>query len=275
MLHRELRFLVAVTESQQRGHNVARHGPGPVDGDRAQRFGAELAFQLEQQALGGFLADSGDSHQAPGFLRCDRFDELRDAQSGKHRERDSGSDAAYFQQLPEGAAFGIRAEAVEQMGIFAHDEVGEQGDALAGRRQVVEGAHRHLDLVADSGRLDQDLRRVFLEEHAGEPPDHTSLPRFTRNPRVGIAPRPWPPCAWQIAQARASAASAEGAPASPSRRFTISCTCSFLAWPLPTTACLTWSAGYSETGRPASTSAQIAVPPARPRASVGAGFTLT
>src|SRR3989440_4505081 len=160
------------------------------------------------------------------------------------------------------------------MRILAHDEVGEQGDALAGCGQVVESAHRHLALVAASARFHHDLGRFFLEKEAGGPPDHTSLPLFTRNPRVGIAPRPCPPCAWQMAHASASAASAEGAPASPRSRFTISCTCPFFAWPLPTTACLTWSAVYSETGRPASTAAQIAVPRAWPSASVEAGLTL-
>ena len=53
------------------------------------------------------------------------------------------------------------------------------------------------------------------------------------------------------------------------------CTCRFLAWPLPTTDCLTWSAVYSATGRPASTAAQIAVPRACPSASVDCGLALT
>ncbi len=52
-------------------------------------------------------------------------------------------------------------------------------------------------------------------------------------------------------------------------------TCSFFAWPLPTTDCFTWSAVYSATGSPASTAAQIAVPRAWPSASVDCGLTLT
>src|SRR6266542_4545382 len=161
------------------------------------------------------------------------------------------------------------------MRILAHHEVGEQGHALARRGQVVEGAHRHLDLVADAARFHQDLRRVFLQKRSREPADHTRRPLFTRKPRVTSLPSPCPPCAWQMAHASASAASAEGAPASPSSRFTISWTCSFFAWPLPTTACLTWRAVYSATGNPASTAAQIAVPRAWPSASVDAGLMLT
>ena len=38
-------------------------------------------------------------------------------------------------------------------------------------------------------------------------------------------------------------------PLSFNKRFTIACTCSFLAWPLPTTACFTCNAVYSATGR--------------------------
>ena len=64
-------------------------------------------------------------------------------------------------------------------------------------------------------------------------------------------------------------------PAGCSRRFTISCTCSFFAWPLPTTACFTCSAVYSETGSVASTAAQIAAPRAWPSSSVDCGFTFT
>ena len=40
-------------------------------------------------------------------------------------------------------------------------------------------------------------------------------------------------------EANASAASGLGAPDNFSNRFTISCTCCFFAWPLPTTACFT------------------------------------
>src|SRR5437773_10343616 len=44
---------------------------------------------------------------------------------------------------------------------------------------------------------------------------------------------------------------------------------------VPTTDCLTWSAVYSATGRPASTAAQMAVPRACPSASVDCGLALT
>jgi len=61
-----------------------------------------------------------------------------------------------------------------------------------------------------------------------------------------------------MAQASASAASVAGWAESRSSRFTISCTCSLLARPWPTTACFTCSAVYSATGNRAVTAAQIA-----------------
>src|ERR1700693_3604393 len=63
--------------------------------------------------------------------------------------RDRGPYAADFQQLPERAPLRVGSEAVEKMRILAHHEVREQCHALTGRRPVVEGAHRHLDFVAD------------------------------------------------------------------------------------------------------------------------------
>ena len=39
-------------------------------------------------------------------------------------------------------------------------------------RQVVKGAHRHVDFVADALAIDQQLRRIFFEQDSGEATDH-------------------------------------------------------------------------------------------------------
>src|SRR5712671_728946 len=152
--------------------------------------------------------------------------------------------------------------------------MGKERHRLAGGWQRIEGAHRHIHVVGDAAHIHQHLRRLLGGELARDAADQTSLPRFILKPFVERLPS-FPPCAWQIAQASASAASAAGSPGSASRRFTMCWTCSFLACPLPTTDCFTWSAVYSATGRPASTAAQMAVPRAWPSASVDWGFTLT
>src|SRR6185436_11088587 len=158
------------------------------------------------------------------------------------------------------------------MRVLAHHEMRMQRHGLAGGGKVVERAHRHVDLVADAGHIEQHLRGIFGYEGARKTTDHLDRPR--RYPFTEKSPS-LPPCAWQIAQASASAASGLGSPGSASSLRTMCCTCSFFAWPLPTTACFTWSAVYSATGRPAITAAQIAVPRAWPSSSVDCGLTLT
>ena len=59
--------------------------------------------------------------------------------------------------------FGVGREPVKLMGIFAHDQVGEQRHLGARRRQVVERAHRHVELVTYALHVHQDLRRALLD----------------------------------------------------------------------------------------------------------------
>src|SRR5258706_2037935 len=268
-LHGDERLLVAIAKRDQRIDHIA-----PSLGRRfTHRFG-ELAFELEQQPLGGFLADARDPHEARRVLQRNRLREVADRHAGKHRERSARRDARYTDQLAEHRALFCAREAIKEMRILAHDEVREEGYRCAGGWQRIKGAHRHIELIAHAADLHQDLRRVLGGQLAGQMPDQTSLPFRIRNPRSGRSPS-LAPCAWQMAQASASAASSEGSPGSSSRRRTMCCTCSLAAWPLPTTDCLTCSAVYSATGRPASSAAQIAVPRAWPRASVDCGLTFT
>ena len=67
------------------------------------------------------------------------------------------------------------------MRVLANDEMGEKRDALAGGRQVVERAHRHVDFVSDALNVEQKLRRILLEQYAGEAADHGE--RASRRPR--------------------------------------------------------------------------------------------
>jgi hypothetical protein len=58
------------------------------------------------------------------------------------------------------------------MRVFAHDHLREEHDAFAGRRQVVERAHRHIDFIADTVAVDEQMRRVFFQQNAGNATDH-------------------------------------------------------------------------------------------------------
>jgi hypothetical protein len=65
-----------------------------------------------------------------------------------------------------------RSEAVQVMAVLAHDQVGMQGDFFAGGGQVVEGAHRHIDFVAEALHIHRDGRRILFDERSGDAADH-------------------------------------------------------------------------------------------------------
>src|SRR5581483_4288035 len=266
--HSSKRLFLVVAERDQRLHHFG--------GAALCRRGdvADATLELEQQPLGGFFADARDLGEPHGVLQRHALRELVDRHAGEHRERGTRTDARDANQLAKSAALLAGGEAIEVVRVLAHHEVREQADGLAICRQRVEGAHRHVDFVGDAADIDQHLRRVLRREPPGEAADQTSLPLRMRSPRMARRPS-CAPCAWQMAQASASAASGVGSPGSASSRRTMCCTCSFAAWPLPTTDCFTCSAVYSATGRPAITAAQIAVPRAWPSSKVDCGFTLT
>src|SRR5689334_6424221 len=154
--------------------------------------------------------------------------ELAHRHAGEHRERGARADTGDADELAEGTALFAGGEAVEVVRVLAHDEMREEAHRLAVGRQRVERAHRYVELVGDAADIDQHLRRMLRREPPGEAADQTSLPLRMRSPRVARRPS-CAPCAWQMAQASASAASGEGSPGSASSRRTMCCTCCFAA----------------------------------------------
>ena len=173
LLDRGDRFLVAVAEREQRVQDVARQ-PAARGGRRPPvvRSAPSLSFSSSSSRSAVFLPMPGILRQPAGVLHRHRLRELGDRQAREHRERGARADAGDLQQLPERAPLVVGAEAEEQVRVLAHDEVREQRHALAGRRQVVERAHRHVDLVGDALHVEQELRRILLEQGAGEAADH-------------------------------------------------------------------------------------------------------
>jgi hypothetical protein len=51
----------------------------------------------------------------------------------------------------------------------------EQRNLLAEDREVVEGAHRHVDFVRDALHIEQDLRRILLDERTGKAAYHERM----------------------------------------------------------------------------------------------------
>src|SRR5690606_7938290 len=186
------------------------------------------------------------------------------------RQGDLRADAADPLHVAEQAPLGLAGEAVQRHRVIPLRVVREQRDLLAQHRQLVEGAHRRLQLVAHAVDVDHQPRRRLVREHSPQASDHLRLQAiFESMPRRRALARTW---AWVMAMASASAASACRRPFSPSIAPTMCCTWALSAAPLPTRASFTWRAPYSCTGRSCMTTAQIAAPRAWPSLSAESAF---
>src|SRR6185503_5298002 len=165
-------FALAVTERDERMHDIRRRRRQPGDAAHVRKLAAELVLQLEQQPLGGLLADARHARQTCRLLQRDRLRELGDRQPRQQRQRDLRPDAVDLQQLAECAPLAVAAESVEQVRVLAHDEMREQRHALAVLREVVERAHRHVHLVGHPLHVEQQLRWILFEQRARETADH-------------------------------------------------------------------------------------------------------
>ena len=99
-------LLVAVAERQQRVQDVGRRrAAGRCTPTAVREVGAELVLELEQQALGGLLADAGDLGQPARCPACVTACASSATDSpGQHGQRDARADAADLDQLAERAA---------------------------------------------------------------------------------------------------------------------------------------------------------------------------
>src|SRR5574341_99743 len=164
-----LAFIIA--KRKQRIGDVARL-PVALCRRRRRRHRVELVTQFQQQALGGLSADAGYLRQPAAVLGTDGLAQVRDGEPGQDGERCARPDSGYAQELAERPPFGLGGEAEQLVRILAHDQVGVERDFGAGRGQLVEGAHRHVELVSHALHVHHDLRRVLLDEPAVDAPDH-------------------------------------------------------------------------------------------------------
>ena len=101
-----------------------------------------------------------------------RLRQVAHVHARQHRQSGTRPHTGDLDQLAEGLALGAGGKAVEDLRVFAHHKVGEQRDLVAIGRQVVEGAHGHLHLVAHAAAVDDDLRWIFVADDACEFADH-------------------------------------------------------------------------------------------------------
>ncbi|MCY1241782.1 hypothetical protein D9M72_547030 [compost metagenome] len=66
-------------------------------------------------------------------------------------------------------------EAVEQMSILTHHQVGVQGHRLAHLGQAIQGGHRHFELIAQAVDIDNQVRRLLFSQRAAQTSNHVAI----------------------------------------------------------------------------------------------------
>ena len=77
-----------------------------------------------------------------------------------------------LEERAEGLPLGRGEKAVEKHGVFAHDEVRVERHVVSFGGKVAEGRHRHVDFIAESGRLHQNLGRRLFQQFSVNASDH-------------------------------------------------------------------------------------------------------
>ncbi|MNT34792.1 hypothetical protein D3C72_1707910 [compost metagenome] len=134
--------------------------------------GPQLALQFQQQALGRLLADARHFHQAAGILQGNRLRQIGNRHARENRQRHARAHARDLDQLAEYGTLCRIAKAKQQVRIFADGLVRKQHDFFAHVGQVVKGAHRHVDFIADALAIDQQLWRILFKQNTGETAYH-------------------------------------------------------------------------------------------------------
>src|SRR5258706_7933114 len=222
------------------------------------QFGGDAQRELRSDALRAPDRRLGGKRERPfEFARAERREDI---------ERHTAADILHRLQQTEPLAFFGRVKAVKPDRVFRHFRFDHERNVRTGREfRKRRGGTLHE--IADAGDIDDRMILRDRIHHAGELSDHGDA--TIRRARV---PARW---ACAMAQASASAASACSTPQVGSRRRTIACTCSFCAWPTPTTDFLMWLVAYSAISSPACAAASKAIARAWPSLSAAEGSLAT
>ena len=79
--------------------------------------------------------------------------EALDTHARQHPERDLRPDTGHLEQVAEQSALLLSGEAVEDVGILAHHQVGDQMHGLTDGRQIQERGHGRFELISDAAHI--------------------------------------------------------------------------------------------------------------------------
>ena len=145
-------------------------GEGGLGGVRRGRRGGgggmgagrgEFVAELDDEALGGFLADAGAVGEEFHVAACDGVLEGGEAEAAEDVEGGFGADAAdFFDEEAEEVAFLCGGESVEGVFVFADDLEGVEAERAAGRGEFFGGGDGDVDFVADAGGFDDGAKEA-------------------------------------------------------------------------------------------------------------------
>ena len=159
---------------------------------------ADLLAQLDDDPLGGALADAGHRLQAGDVAGHQRCHELARGPAAEHGERHLRPHRLHADEREEEVALLLGGEAVERERVVAHHEMGVQGHRAAHAGDLAQRLGRHGQAVADPARgLDHHVVGAADRHLSGDERDHPATAAAAANGA-------W--LAWQMATASASAA---------------------------------------------------------------------
>ena len=156
-----------VAEVDESGEGIVSGGTAMwASGGGGDGYGevVEFVFELEDDSLGGLLADSGDAGEGGVVAGANGSDEAAGVDAAQDGDGEFGADAGDGEEFFEEAFFLNLGEAEERELVFADVGVDVKGrfGTLAGKRG--KGGDADGDVIADAGALDDGLVGSFGEE---------------------------------------------------------------------------------------------------------------
>ena len=177
----------------------SRGAPPAVDGYRLR----DRALELEDDALGRLLADSGDRLEARRVVQGDRPLELFRRRARDDGERHLRPDAADAEELHEERALGRVREAVELQRVLADVQV-RLDRHLGSAVGAPQDARRRADEIPDAPDVEDEPVDGSAGGYAAKPRDHRAPPeRAASRARGRSRRRTRPPRATSAARRRA------------------------------------------------------------------------
>ena len=134
---------------------------------------ADFVAEFDDDAFGGFFADAFDFADEGGVGLDDGGAKSVGGEGAEDLDGGAWADAGdVVDEEAEEVAFFSGGESVEDVGIFANDEVGEEGAGLVRGGEFIVGGHGDEDFVADALDVEDGVGGEGVEEEAAELSDH-------------------------------------------------------------------------------------------------------